>query len=138
MRPLLVQHRGSFAFLNEGGVTIMTPCERSSSVRRWQVAAVVLALLATGGAARSLQVNDDLDPVFDVRDSSDKCPDCQGHGRIACIACDGNGLNPALTSQHVPEATNHLIAVDCPRCHGASREPCLTCFGSARAGRCKE
>jgi hypothetical protein len=113
----------------------MTPCVKSSSVRQWQVAAVVLALLATGSAARSWQVDEDLDPVFDVCDTSDKCPDCQGHGRIACIACDGNGLNPALTSHPVLEATDHLIAVDCPRCHGASREPCLTCFGTTRAAR---
>jgi hypothetical protein len=125
-----------FAFLKYGGVTIMTPCERSSSVRGWQVAAVALALLVTGSAAKTWQINEDLDPVFDVRDASENdCPDCQGHGRIACIACDGNGLNPALTSHHVLEATNHLIAVDCPRCHGVSREPCLTCFGSTRAGR---
>jgi hypothetical protein len=113
----------------------MTPCERSSSVRRWQVAAVVLALLATGGAARTWQVNEDLDPVFDVRDPTNNCPDCQGHGRIACIACDGNGVNPALTSNHVLEESDHLIAVDCPRCHGVSREPCLTCFGSTRTGQ---
>jgi DnaJ-class molecular chaperone len=94
----------------------------------------MLALVAIVGTGRSWRVDEDLDPVFDVRDS-DNCPDCQGHGRIACIACDGNGLNPALTSHHVLEASNHLIAVDCPRCHGVSREPCLTCFGSTRAAR---
>ena len=114
----------------------MTPCVGSRSARKWEGAAAMLALLATVGVVRSWPVNEDLEPVPFVRDASDDlCPDCLGHGRVACVACDGNGMNPALTSHHMLEATDRLIAVDCPRCHGASREPCLTCYGSTRAPR---
>jgi hypothetical protein len=113
----------------------MAPWVKSSTAVKLHGFIGILALLAAMGAGASWKGDEDLDPVPVVHEIDENCPDCLGHGRVACRMCNGNGMNPALTSGYVADASDRLIPVTCPRCHGDSREPCLTCFGSTRAGQ---
>jgi hypothetical protein len=96
-------------------------------------AGLVLALLlgvglANPGGVRRLIPGDGREPWRE-------CDRCQGRGRIECLGCEGNGVNPCLSAHRVVEHRDILVPVDCPRCKGTAAEPCLTCFGGSAPPR---